>query len=67
MAVDEQALRVAVDELVLAGIRAMHAIPNGEVRSGCVVQDGRVVKERLRKAVLGLIALSPERSKSQRG
>ncbi len=36
--------------LTLAVLAAIRCIPDGEIRNGCVVQDGRQVRERLRSA-----------------
>jgi hypothetical protein len=59
---DAHTLRTAVDHLVLAGLKAVRAIPDGEIRRGCVVYDGSQVRDDLRDAINGLITLSPQRS-----
>jgi hypothetical protein len=38
-------------ELIMAGLAAMRAIPDGEVRGRCTVQDGAKVKARLKAAI----------------
>lgn len=40
-----------IQELIMAGMAATRAIPDGEVRGGCTVQDGAKVKARLKAAI----------------
>lgn len=40
-----------IQELIMAGLAATRAIPDGEVRGGCTVQDGAKVKARLKAAI----------------
>lgn len=40
-----------IQELIMAGLAACRAIPDGEVRGGCTVQDGAKVKARLKAAI----------------
>lgn len=50
-----------IQELIMAGLAATRAIPDGEVRGGCTVQDGAKVKARLKAAIAAARdALTPE-------
>lgn len=40
-----------IQELIMAGLAACRAIPDGEVRGGCTIQDGAKVKARLKAAI----------------
>lgn len=37
------------------GLNAVRSIPDGEIRSGCVVMDGATVREELRQAYLAVL------------
>ncbi|MEJ2886104.1 hypothetical protein [Actinomycetospora aeridis] len=61
----EAGRRDAYGTLVLAALAATRVIPDGELRSGCVVSDGGQVREQLRAAVRGVkVALSDATSPS---
>lgn len=50
-----------IQELIMAGLAACRAIPDGEVRGGCTIQNGAKVKARLKAAIAAAReALTPE-------
>lgn len=52
--------RVRIKQLItLPLLNARRAIPDGEIRSGCHVMDGRQVRERLRQAYLAIDREAP--------
>jgi hypothetical protein len=53
--VDAEWRRRVREHLYLSALAALRCIPDGEIRSGCVVHDGAAVRERLR---LGYLALT---------
>jgi hypothetical protein len=55
--VDAEWRRRVREHLCLPALAALRCIPDGEIRSGCVVHDGAAVRERLR---LGYLALTRE-------
>lgn len=51
-------LDAAAVELILSGLAVLRHIPDGQIRSGCVIDDGKQVRERFRKAVITVRDLS---------
>jgi hypothetical protein len=49
--------RARIKELIcLPALQALRAIPDGRIQKGCVVMDGKQVRERLRQAYLAIDA-----------
>lgn len=55
---DAWALKKAVDDLILATVKAERCIPDGEHQAGCVVYDGAKVRTELHGAVAAIQKLT---------